>query len=283
MAAPVGWVFAWKGSRSRCRGSAANRRRSRLVRRCSLGRRSWERQAGPGCGSSSSPDEFRYSLPDLVHGGAMIDAYCELQQLGHFGRLGLGLLFKIMREEVQRFPVLRPGSGWTEDSVWDCTQAFFAERGPAVTVGVLAQDADSGSMSRFLRRSIRNFLISEARKTPAGAVRRKIEDLLAATTDFVQVPQGAPGAGRWQLDGRLVPPFAGELRPLVTAAYNVPGVKAVRWSGNRRTPLASDVSLVAIIRAVLAAAAGSLEVAQLTFVFLRRFPVAVECADATLD
>jgi hypothetical protein len=60
-------------------------------------------------------------------------------------------------------------------------------------------------------------------------------------------------------------------------------VQAVRWSGKRRTPLARDEALVAILRAVLAAAAGSLEVAQLTAVLIRRFPAAVEHADTVLD
>jgi hypothetical protein len=188
-----------------------------------------------------------------------------------------------MREELQRFPVLRPAAGWTEDSVWDCTQSFFAAKGRAVTAAVLAQTPDVASMGRYLRRSIRNFLISKARETPIGAVRRKIEDLLAATPDLVQVPPGMPGAGHWQLDGEPQQPYAGPLQPLVVVAYGVPCVRAIRWSGERRAPLASDESLVAIIRAVLAAAAGSLEIAQLTAVFLRRFPVAVEHADATLD
>jgi hypothetical protein len=195
----------------------------------------------------------------------------------------LELIFKLVREEVQRFPVLEPGSGWTEDSVWDCAQGFFAARGPAVTAAILAQTADLASMSRYLRRSIRNFLVSEARKTPEGSVRRKIEDLLAASRKFEQVPSGTPGAGRWRLVGAHGPPYGGELRPLVSAAYSVPGVRAVCWSGERRAPLASDASLITILEAVLLEAAGSLDVPELTWVFLQRFPAAAEPADATLD
>jgi hypothetical protein len=216
--------------------------------------------------------------------GATIDAYRELQQLGHFGQHGLKLLFQLVGEELQRFPVLLdPGAAWTEDAIWEWTQSFYAAKGIAVTAGVLAQTADVASMGRYLRRSIRHFLVDEARKTPVGAVRRKIDELLAATPEFIQVPAGTPGAGRWQLDGEPQSPHGGELRPLVAAAYAVPDVRAVRWSGARRTPLAKDESLVAIIRAVLGTAAGSLEVAQLTWVMLQRFPAAVEYADATLD
>ncbi|MEO3810795.1 hypothetical protein ABGB17_17490 [Sphaerisporangium sp. B11E5] len=212
-----------------------------------------------------------------------MDAYRELQQLGRFDQLGLKLLYTFMREEVRRFPVLEPGAGWTEDSVWEWVQSFFVAKGPQVTDAVLAQTAGLPSMERYLRRSIRNFLVSEARKTPVGSVRRKIEELLAATPKFDQVPSGTPGAGRWQLIGVQYFPYAGELRPLVAAAYSVPGVRAVRWSGERRAPLASDESLIAILEAVFSAAAGSLEVAELTWIFLQRFPAAAEFADAMLD
>lgn len=165
----------------------------------------------------------------------------------------------------------------------ETVQSFFAARGKAVTAAVLAQANDIDSMARMLRRSVRNYLISEARKTPMGAVRRKIEDLLAAGGEFARVPTGQPGAGRWHLAGSAATPWAGDLRLLVEAAYGVPGVRAVRWSGSRRSPLASDQALVEILRAVLKAAQGSMDAAQLTAVLVRRFPVAVEHADAVLD
>lgn len=215
--------------------------------------------------------------------GVTIDAYRELQDLGHFDRLGFDLLLELMGQEVQRFPVLRPSSGWNADSVLDWTLSFFAERAAAVTAAVLAQASDLASMSRYLRRSIRNFLISEARKTPSGSVRRKIEDLLAATPKFGQVPAGHAGAGRWQLLGSPGAPFAGDPQSLVGAAYSVPGVKIVRWSGTRRAPLASDDALIRILDAVFSTASGSLEVADLTWIFLQRFPAAVAPADATVD
>jgi hypothetical protein len=190
----------------------------------------------------------------------------------------------LMGQEVQRFPVLlAPGATWTEDAISEWVQEFFAAKGPAVTAALLAQAADLDSMSRYLRRSIRHFLVDAARRTGTGSIRRKVEDLLAATPAFTQVPPRTPGAGRWQLAGSAQPPYGGALDPLVAAAYAVPGVQAVRWSGKRRAPVARDESLVDILRAVLRAAGGSLEVAQLTAVMVRRFPAAAEYADATLD
>jgi hypothetical protein len=105
--------------------------------------------------------------------------------------------------------------------------------------------------------------------------RRERRDAAAATPAFTQVPPRTPGAGRWQLAGPAQPPYRGALGPLVAAAHAVLGVQAVRWSGKRRAPMARDESLVDILRAVLQAAGGSLEVAQLTAVLVRRFPAAV--------
>ncbi|HEY5845124.1 MAG TPA: hypothetical protein VIU87_27350, partial [Mycobacterium sp.] len=218
----------------------------------------------------------------IVMRGGTVDAYAELNCSGQFGELGLKLLFKLMREEVGRFPVLRPSAGWIDDEVWDWTQSFFVEKGQAVTVAILTQTTDLASMSRYLRRSIRNFIISEARKSEAGRVRRKVEELLAASPDFEQVPVRTPGAGRWRIAGTGGPPYGGERQSLVAAAYSVKDVRAVHWAGRRRQPLASDESLIRILHAVFAAAAGSLEVAEIGWVFLQRFPAAVEQADATI-
>jgi hypothetical protein len=194
------------------------------------------------------------------------------------------MLFQLVGQELRRFPVLLAGRpGWTEDDRWEWTQEFFAAKGPSVTAGVLAQTTDVASMGRYLRRAVRHFLVDRARQTPRGAVRRKVEDLLAASPEFGQVPDRTPGAGRWQLAGAPRPPYGGGLQPLVAAAYAVPGVEVVRWSGTRRAPLASDESLTAILRAVLETADGCLEVAQLTAVLLERFPAAVEYADPALD
>ena len=189
-----------------------------------------------------------------------------------------------MGQEVRRFPVLlAPGATWNSDAVDEFVQEFFVDRGPAVTAALLAQVTDVASMGRYLRRSVRHFLVDCARDTDIGAIRRKIEDLLSVTVLFAQVPRGVPGAGRWQLAGKTLAPYGGDLQPLVAAAYAVRDVQAVRWSGPRRSPLASDASLIEILRAVLGAAGGSLEVAQLTAVLARRFPAAVEYADATID
>ena len=213
-----------------------------------------------------------------------IAAYEEFVELGHFGAVGLRLLFELTREEVRRFPLLRPPGGWTSDAVWDVVHGFYVDRGPRVTVMLLAQAGDDASMARLLRRSLRNYLIDQVRKTDLGALRRRLEELLDGDPAVERVPTGEPGAGRWQLAGMAGVPWGGRIEELVATAYAVSGVRLVRWSSDaRRSPIAERESLRAVAQAVLAAAGGSLEIGQLVAVFARRFPATIELGDVPMS
>lgn len=207
----------------------------------------------------------------------------EVQALGRLDEACVELLFALMWEETRRFTVLRPASGWDRDAVEDLASEFFVQRvdkltAEMVTIGVTAQ-----VVGKVARRWVRNFLIDRARGTPLGRIRRKLEeDMLGQYPEFLQVPVGEEGAGRWYLAGQPSYPYGGDFTPLIDAAYAVPGVKAIRWSGPRHPPLTSDASLRAIVAAVFIAARGSLEVAQLVHVVAQRFPAAAEPEDTTI-
>ena len=161
---------------------------------------------------------------------------------------------------------------------------FFIEKGQSLTADLVMIGVTPEVVGKVTRRWIRNFLIDRARGTPLGRIRRKLEeDMFGQYPEFLQVPPGEEGAGRWYLAGQPSYPYGGDFTPLIEAAYAVPGVKAVRWSGPRRPPLTSDASLRAIVAAVLTAAGGSLEVAQLVHVVAQRFPAAAEPEDVTID
>ena len=189
-----------------------------------------------------------------------------------------------MREETRRFTVLCPPGGWDRDAVEGLVSEFFVEKGQKLTADLVTIGVTPEVVGKVTRRWIRNFLIDRARRTPLGRIRRKLEeDMLGQYPEFLRVPPGEEGAGRWYLAGQPSYPYGGDFTPLIEAAYAVPGVKAVRWSGPRRPPLTSDASLRAIVAAVLTAAGGSLEVAQLVHVVAQRFPAAAEPEDITID
>jgi hypothetical protein len=187
------------------------------------------------------------------------------------------LIYHLVREESCRFPVLMPGEQWQQADWEDLLGGFLADRVQAVTAMLLAQAGGEASMGRLLRRSIRHWLVDQARKTSVGALRRTVEKVLATTDAFGQVPSGEAGEGRWRLAGTSVPPWAGRAGDLVEAARAVPYVRIPQWSSTgRRPPVADRASIVAVAHAVLEAAAGSMEIAQLVAVFLARFPAVVD-------
>lgn len=184
-----------------------------------------------------------------------------------------------MREEARRFPVLAPRNGWQDADLEDLRGEFLAARVHAVTVMLLAQAGDEASMGRLLRKSIRYWLIDQARKKPVGALRRSLEKVLAAEDAFEEVPAGEEGGGQWRLASTSVPPWSGSAEDLGGAARAVPNVKIPKWSSTtRRGPVADRRSIVAVAVAVLDAAGGSLEVAQLVAMFVARFPAVLDPA-----
>jgi hypothetical protein len=214
-----------------------------------------------------------------VFRGCVISAFGELRDLRRLDREGLKLIDKLVRGEVRRFPVLTPTGGWQPADLEDLVSGFLVDRLEKVTANLLALASDDASMGRLLRRSIRNWLVDQSRKTGVGRMRSTVEVILAAEDAFERVPAGEVGAGRWRLAGTSVFPYSSGVDDLVKAARAVPNVKIPKWSSStRRQPMADRASIVAVVRAVLVAAGGSLEVAQLVQVFVARFPVVLDPA-----
>lgn len=212
-----------------------------------------------------------------MDGGLVIDAYTELITLNQFDRAGVAMIRKLVASEAKRFPALRPASGWTGEAFDEATQAFLAAKLKGVTEGALATATDETSLSRYLRKAIRNHLVDQARRTPRGRVYRKLGELLSQEARF------AESGDFWHPADRFSDPYGGPTENLVRAAYSVPGIQRKKWSGDREAPLASDADLLRLLDAIFTEAAGSLDIATLTEVLVQRFPAAVALADSSLD
>lgn len=208
----------------------------------------------------------------------MISAFEELRDQGCFGCTGLALVGRLIKEERAKFPAL------AARELDDLVQDFFVQKVEQMTVMLVTQATSDASVGKLLRRSIRHWLIDEARKTGTGPLRRSLEKILDGEDVFEQVPAGQAGAGRWRLAGADVMPFGGDLDGLVQAARQVRGVPTPRWtSDTRRPPVADRRSFVAVLTAVMEAAGGSLETAQLVFVLSWRFAAALDPIEVSLD
>ncbi|WP_410574344.1 hypothetical protein [Amycolatopsis sp. cmx-4-61] len=184
----------------------------------------------------------------------------------------------LIKEERHKFPAL------ADREPDDLVQDFFVQKIEQVTVMLVTQATSDASVGKLLRRSIRHWLIDEARKTGTGPLRRSLEKILGGEAVFEQVPAGQAGAGRWRLAGTDAAPFGDDLDGLVQAARKVRDVRPPRWtSDTRRPPVADRRSITAVLTAVLEAAGGSLETAQLVFVFSRRFAAALDPIEVALN
>jgi hypothetical protein len=209
--------------------------------------------------------------------GNPISAYAELQQWGCLHRRGVALVSRIVREELKRFIALE------QLDPEDLTHDFFVVKITALTAMLLAQATSDESFGKLVRRTVRNWMIDRARATGTGPLRRSIEKVLAETPLFECVPAGQEGAGRWRLAHTHGPPWGGDPDSLVVVAWAVPDVRVPIWSqATRRAPIADRPSMVAILKAVLQAATGSLETAQLVHVFAQRFAAAMDPIEVPL-
>ncbi|MBB3606624.1 hypothetical protein FHT40_006315 [Mycolicibacterium sp. BK556] len=208
----------------------------------------------------------------------VISAFDELQHAGHFGRECLALVEKLLREELRKFLAL------ASLEFEDVMQHFLVDRIKPLTASLLSQATGDDSLAKLVRMSIRNWLIDRARETGTGHIRRTVEKVLSAATDFECVADGEGGAGRWRLAGNGAQPWSGSVGDLTAAAWSVRDVRIPKWSSTtRRAPLADRESLVAIIRSVLASAGGSVEIAHLVAVFANRFAAALDPCFVSID
>jgi|GEM_PF-2385659 len=206
----------------------------------------------------------------------------ELRTYGQFDEAGYNLIFELTCQELRSFRGLQPAADG-DDAVWELVDEFFVERGRAVVTMLLAQALDDDSLGRLLRRSLRNWLIDQVRKTDRGALRRRLERLIKEDDRFEEVPGGQPGAGRWRLAGSDGQPAGPPLAGLRAAARAVRDVRVPPWTGQeRRAPAADEPSLGRIMLAVLTEAGGSLEPGTVAAVFADRLPNALDPAEERL-
>ena len=211
-----------------------------------------------------------------------MSAFGELRRDGQFGPAGLALLGALMEQEARRLPVLGR-THWPLTRVEDLTQSFFVERGMALTTNLVAAGVtDDVALGKYVRRSVRNWLTDQARKTDRGALRRQLERILGQEPSFEKVPAGSAGANSWRLVGAPGPPWQGDLTDLVKAARSVP-LRPMHGGDERRPSLGSGDEVVALLTAVFTKAGGPLEVAQLADVALRRLPSLMSPVEASLD
>jgi hypothetical protein len=217
--------------------------------------------------------------------GAVGGAYDELRTTGEVGESTLALLQSLAGQVTRTasFPPPEGYNSWSPDAVDDFLAELFKVKGSEFVLTCYLEATDVGSLERLLLRTIRNFLIDQAKKTERGKLRRRLDGLLDKDPRFVRVPKGQPGAGGWCLTDQSNPPWQGDSTQLDLAAASVRGVAITRWNEAGPTPGPEKEALLRVAEGVLRSAGGSVSMAVLTRVVETRFALIAPLVVGSID
>lgn len=195
----------------------------------------------------------------------MTGAYEELVSAGGLGPQCARLLYRAVQTVAiaRNFPPPDGHIRWDADAAMDVAHDFLdGERGRKRITDLAIRATDDASLERLLHAAVLNFHRDRSRRTDAGALIRRVGDVLDRSDLFQET--GA-GPSRWHLRGTPATPSTARPPALETAAAEETAVTVPRWaSERRRAPQADFDSIERLIRRVLMAADGSLTAAQIS-------------------
>jgi hypothetical protein len=197
------------------------------------------------------------------------------------GPAGAALLYRIVRAVAiaRNFPPPPGSSGWDDTAVIETAHDFLdGERGRRRVADIAIRSVDDMSFERIMEAAVVNHLREISRRTDVGKLVLRVTEILTEEEDFQRV---ASQPTRWMLTGgRAVPSTVPDTR--LAAAIVGTQVTIPAWSSERRSaPLADRETFIRMLRAVLAAADGSLTAADIaqavaTRLDPRRSPLSIE-------
>lgn len=194
--------------------------------------------------------------------------------------------------QVTRTSSFPPPSGhatWSAAAVEELVADMFLQenRSKIFVLACYTQATDQPSLERLILRSIRNFLIDQAKGTERGKLRRRLGNLLSKDSRFIRPPElKGKGIWAWALLNRLFGLWQGDLDALHAAAARVRGYQILSWNSAGKTPRQTITALTDVCHGVIDYADGSVSDEDLAKVVERRFallapPVFVEMPDGS--
>jgi hypothetical protein len=197
------------------------------------------------------------------------------------GPAGAALLYRLVRVVAvsRNFPPPPGFERWDHTAVTETAHDFLdGERGRRRVADIAIRSIDEITFARIMESAIVNHLREISRRTDMGKLVLRVTEVLTDEDDFQRVDiQPA----RWALtDGRTAPSAVPDTQ--FAAAIVDTQVTVPAWTSERRSaPLADRETFIRLLRAVLAAADGSLTAADLAQVIAtrldhRRTPISIE-------
>lgn len=187
------------------------------------------------------------------------------------GRAGPGFTAELQRTlravaVARNFPPPEGHATWDADAVWSAAAEFMGDaQTPRRLADLAVHCATADALRARLQGAVRNFLADLGRRTPIGKLVVRINDVLRTDPGFELV------GGRWACrDGARSPGVDdGEALGRAIAGMTVV-VPAWGHDARREAPVADRDTIVALCRAVLDAAGGTLTPRALARVIGRR-------------
>jgi hypothetical protein len=197
------------------------------------------------------------------------------------GEAGASLLYRLVRAVAisRNFPPPPGSQRWDDAAVTETAHDFLdGERGRKRVADITIRSVDEVTFERIMEAAVVNHLRETSRRTDMGKLVIRVTEVLTDEKDFERV-EGR--SARWTLAGSRAAPSTVPDTKLAAAVVNTQ-VTIPSWSSERRdAPLADRDSFVRLLRAVLAAADGSLTAADIAQVLAtrldyRRTPISIE-------
>lgn len=203
-------------------------------------------------------------------------AFEELRA-GTVGAATVTLLLGLIRQvgSTSSFPPPDGFPAWTPEAARSYLGALLlAKHGEGFVVQCAVKAHDQASLERLLLASIRHALIDEAKATPVGRLRRRLQGLLARDSRFIDA-RHLLGQDGWTLSGNgaaIWPEDFDELRRL-TLNVRVEPIEALNRGGP--TPSGPKTSLLTLSFEALRRASGAVRVQVLSRLLVERFELDV--------
>lgn len=216
-----------------------------------------------------------------------MSAFLELQRSGQLGPACTELLYRTFRSVIRRGGYPPPsGDRWTDDDIIEASHDFLI--GPAGVRRITAlylRATDDASLGRLLWTATVNFLRDRARASDRGALQRRLRYVVSDDrNNLVEMGVGTGTGAAWSTGALAgLPPWHGDERTLVSAAWDV-DVPVVRYrESRRRDPISDTPSLARVLTAAIERAGAPVPVDVMLRVAEQRFALATPPVVVDLD
>lgn len=214
-------------------------------------------------------------------------AWEELTRQARLGPATVDLLIQLTWQVIRAtpFPPPSPHRTWSNQAILDLLAAMIdTKNGPEFAIKCAVEATDEKSLERLLRRTIRNWLIDQARGTTVGRMRRRLVTLLTADSRFTRASELLGGDDGWTLPEHGNSVWLGDPADLYTAVATGQAGTLDDLNSAGRTSARNTQAITDFVSDLLQEARGAVRDQIIARGVVTRFNLeAVELSDGEMD